>query len=397
MDVVRPRWKDAGASAVLLSGSVMMAIVFTALSPVLPLIARHFADRSGGVFVSQMIASTPGAGVIAGGLLGGAILYAVGARRGLYAALALYAIAGSAILYLDDVWAILASRFILGLSIATTQTALVTLISTTYDEVRRVKLIGYASAIGYGGAIISVVAAGAAGQLGGWRATGFLYLFALIILGLALLCLPKVDRAAPSGIPVPSRTVQAAAIRLLWPIYLLSAALYTMQYMSSFQLAILNAANGITTPAGQAGILLSGAITSVIGAASTGAMRQRLSQPALFALIATLLGAGDVVIGLSHAAPLTMVGGAIAGLGGGLILPMLLSAAVTRSPEHMRSPAIGLVYTSAYIGEFLCPVVTNPLRLALGIHGLFIWLGAAMVVIGLVALLIAGKAKPTTV
>jgi len=127
----------------------------------------------------------------------------------------------------------------------------------------------------------------------------------------------------------------------------------------------------------------------VVSAACTGPLRQRLGQARLFAAVAVLLGVGDIIIGLSHGVAVTMIGGTIAGLGGGLILPLLLSAAVMRAPETLRSPAVGLVYTFAYVGEFLCPVLTNPLRVSLGIHGLFVTVGILLALIGLGALIAA--------
>lgn len=383
-------FKRAGALAVVLSGPLLMGMMFTVLLPVLSAIGIHFQAR-GGAFVSQMIMSTPGFGMIVGGLLGGLVLERIGVRAGLMGALALYALAGLGGLVIDDPWLFLIARLVLGLSAAVAQTAMVILVSRMFDEEGRAKLLGYSTAVGFGGSIITMLAAGMIGELGGWRATNWLYLIPLVTLLIAMVCLPPERRSATTADPAPAK-VGFIVLARLWPVYLLIFAFYALYYMLAIQLSFLLADNAITSPAVQSWIMTSVQISGVIGAFGSGWLLTRLGTGRVFALMAVLMGVGYLAIGLSHGALLTVVGCAISGFGAGVMVPALINLVVDRCGETARLRAVGLVYTVAYLGEFLNPVLLNPLRVLAGIHAVYVWIGPLLVLSGLLAGVLGLKA-----
>lgn len=370
------RW----AVAVMLSGNILTALVFTLLAPVLPDIAAHFGTGNG-AFVAQMVMTMPGAGIIVGGIAGGLLVVRVGIRPALFGGLALFGIAGAAPLYIDAAPGLLASRFVLGLAAATVQTALVTLITLAFDDNRRAKLIGYAGAIGYSAAIVSILASGALAEFGGWRAPAVLYLLALPILAVALLCIGRIERPKAVEGEGAGRTLRS--LLPLWPSYLLIPPLYAANYMLAIQFPFLLAANGVSSPAEKSWIMVWSSVMAVAGAASSGFIRKRFGQTRLLALLCLLLGTGEVIIGLSTAAPASIAGAAIAGLAGGMVLPALINLIVGQAAADLRSAAIGFVFSAAYVGQFLNPVFLEPLRLLLGIHGVFIAVGTLLAAVGL--------------
>ncbi|MDO9486824.1 MAG: MFS transporter, partial [Sphingomonadaceae bacterium] len=133
----------------------------------------------------------------------------------------------------------------------------------------------------------------------------------------------------------------------------------------------------------------------IAGAASSGRLLGRLGQRRLFGVMALLLGGGQAIIGFSTSVPATLAGAAIAGLAGGMVLPTLINTVISQVPLSVRSTAIGLVYSTAYLGEFLNPVLLDPIRRAIGIHGVFISVGLVVATIG-IGVFIAGRspAKP---
>lgn len=381
------RW----AVAVMLSGNILTALVFTLLAPVLPDIAAHFGS-DGGAFIAQMVMTMPGAGIIVGGIAGGLLVGRVGIRPALFGGLAVFAIAGAAPLLLDAGSALLLSRFILGLAAATVQTALVTLISLAFDDSRRAKLIGYAGAIGYSAAIGSILASGALAEFGGWRAPAVLYLLALPILAVALLCIGRIERQKASDRPSTVATLRE--LWPLWPSYLLIPPLYAANYMLAIQFPFLLADNGVSSPAEKSWIMVWSSIMAVAGAASSGFIRARFGQARLFALLCLLLGCGEAIIGLSTSAPAGIAGAAIAGLAGGMVLPALINLIVGQASADLRSAAIGFVFSAAYIGQFLNPIILEPLRQLLGIHGVFVAVGALLAAIGVAGFGYAAVRKP---
>jgi MFS family permease len=107
----------AAALAVLLASSPCSALMYTAIAPILPQLAAHLGGGDGALY-AQLIMTMPSIGLMVGGPVIGWGAELIGPRPVLIAALAIYAVAGSAGLYLDGVGALLASRLLLGLAVA---------------------------------------------------------------------------------------------------------------------------------------------------------------------------------------------------------------------------------------------------------------------------------------
>lgn len=390
------RVRMAVATGVMLSGSIMMALIFTVLSPVLPQIAEHYG-ASGGVTIAQFIMSAPGVGVIVGGLTGGFLVDRFGRKRLLCIALALFAVAGCAPLYVDNAWGLLASRAVLGWSGATTQAAVIGMIASTFREPLRAKMIGYEAAIGSFAAVCSILASGVIAEAWGWRAPATLYLFALPILLAALIAIPADARRRT----IPEATIRdapivssfTAFIRPLLPFFAVIPFVYAANFMLSIQMPFLLAENGVEGPAAKARLMVIAVGTGVLGAASSGWIRQGLGERVSFALCVLLMGAGHLTLGFAHSAQMTILGGAVAGLGGGMLLPNLMAIATSRAPDDLRSRAAGLVYTMAYVGEFFNPMVFRPLSTVVGIHGTFEVVGASLLVLAALAIGFAWRGR----
>lgn len=399
------RVRTVVATAVMLSGGIMMALIFTVLSPVLPQIAEHYS-ASGGVTIAQFIMSAPGVGVIVGGLTGGFLVDRFGRKRLLCIALAVFAAAGCAPLYVDSAWGLLASRAILGWSGATTQAAVIGMIASTFREPLRAKMIGYEAAIGSFAAVCAILASGAIAETAGWRAPAALYLFALPVLLAALIAIPADARrrATPAATEVrgaPTASSFAGFIKPLLPFFLIIPFVYAANFMLSIQMPFLLAENGVEGPAAKARLMVIAVGTGVIGAASSGWIRQGLGERVSFALCVSLMGAGHLTLGFAHTAGVTILGGAVAGLGGGMLLPNLMAIATSRASDDLRSRAAGLVYTMAYVGEFFNPVVFRPLSTVVGIHGTFEVVGASLLALAAFAIGFAWrgrtKSKPSRI
>ena len=388
------RVRMAVATGVMLSGSIMMALIFTALSPVLPQIAEHYR-ASGGVTIAQFIMSAPGIGVIVGGLTGGFLVDRFGRKRLLCIALFLFAVAGCAPLYLDHAGGLFATRALLGWSGATTQAAVIGMIASTFREPLRSKMIGYEAAIGSAAAVCSILASGYIAETAGWRAPAALYLFALPILIAALIAIPadgaravvrdRADPAPASGF--------GAFVRTLIPFFLTIPFVYASNYLLSIQMPFLLAENGVEGPAAKARLMVVAVSTGIVGAASSGWIRQGLGERVSIALTVLLMGAGHLTLGFAHSTTMVIVGGAIAGLGGGMLLPNLMAIATSRASDDLRSRAAGLVYTMAYVGEFLNPVVFRPLSTLVGIHGTFGVVGSLLLFLAVIAIGFAWRGR----
>lgn len=84
-----------------------------------------------------------------------------------------------------------------------------------------------------------------------------------------------------------------------------------------------------------------------------GRLGTRVLLPTAFGLAA----AGFIAIWFAASVPAAMIGAAVAGMGGGLLLPTLITWAVGQLPQAVRGTGTGTWLGSVWIGQFLCPFV----------------------------------------
>jgi MFS family permease len=360
--------------AVLLSAAPCMALMFVLVAPVLSGLAAYFGHGTRGALIAQMIMTLPGIGVILGGPITGWLVERAGTRRTLFASLIAYTLAGLGGLVINGLWLMLAARLVLGCSAAGIATSTMALIGQRYQGDVRARILGYQNAVGAGVALPALLAAGAIGEVAGWRAPFALYLFGGLVLLLAVWCVPETPPISRERQP------SASSVFHLWPVYLLIVLVFAAVFMSAVQLAFLLVADGVTSPALQSWVLAASSVATMIGAGFYGRVRVRLGSYGTFALCLSLLAVGFGTIGVSHSAGPTAVGSAVSGLGGGAVGPYLAGVLLERAPEAVRGRAVGFMYTAIYLGDFANPLLVTPLRSLLGIHGAFITVSVVLAV-----------------
>ena len=376
-------WQRRAATAVVLASAPGMALMFAALGPDLPLVAAHY----GGSMTAQMVMTMPGIGVVAGGAIGGFTIDRLGIRPTLYLALLIYAFAGAAGLVAPPLGVLLAARFLLGAAVAHVSNCCLTLLGGWFDEMSRARILGYQAGVAGAVSVTLLVAGGQLAKSGGWQAPFALYLLALPVLALALVAIPK--SAAP---PIESHATDWPAILALWPIYLLVGALFLAYFMTSVQLTFLLAGDGVSNPVTRSLVIGAGVAAGGVFGGLFGPIRRFAGQRGTRLLLMGMMAAGFAIIGLSHDVVPIALGAVLCGGGGGLINPYVSGLMLARAPLAMRSKAVGFMFMTFYLADFLNPWAVYPFRTTFGIHGAFL-AAAGFLALGLVAGWRAGVAK----
>jgi predicted MFS family arabinose efflux permease len=360
------------AVIVMLSGGVMLGFVVAAMSPVAHKAALYFAKSGDGDLVAQMIVTAPSVGIILGGPLSGWLIGWTGAKRFFLGALAVFGVAGSAGLYLDDASILLVTRFVLGLATSGVVTAMIVLISEYFTPEARARVLGFQSATGAFFGVLTIEAAGRLGQYG-WRTPFALYLLAFLVLALGVLYLPASPRRVrPTGKAPP---VDLRSLIALWPVYLMIIPMFIAVYMPNIQVSFLLRDDGIVDSLAQSHVIETGAFTVAVAALCFGMIRRRFSGPQILLACFVFQGVGITIMGLSHAALPIALGCGVLGIGTGISNPLISDMIVARTTPEVRSSAIGFSYTARYSGDFLNPLVMHPLGLVLGLHTAFVVVG----------------------
>lgn len=368
---------------VLLCGSICTGLVFVALVPVLPLLAAEYGGGSKGALFAQSVMTTPAIGLIVGGFASAVMIRVLGAAKLLVLGLSLLGTSGVAAFELHREELLLASRLVLGLSASMVTIATTALVSARFTGLTRARMIGFKGALGAVGSVAGIMIAGWLGDVGGWRAPNLLYLFGFLLLGLALLTIPMQRPAPVAGEGSGSAS---EAIRLLWPIYLMVIAFGIVLMMTNTQLSFLLAEIGITKPTEASRILVVSSISSAIGGFALGSVRLRIGAGRVLPLAFACWGVGLLMLGFAYSIPLAVIGSFLAGYAGGTFVPHMVATLAGSAPPAIRDRAIALLYSAIFVGDFLNPLVVQPVSEALTRHGAFRLVGALCVVAAIYAL-----------
>lgn len=369
----------------LLLISTLTVMAGATIAPSLPAMGKYFSDVPNADYLVRLALTLPALLIALGAPLVGVIIDRLGRKPLLILALILYGFAGSSGLILDSLNLILISRVGLGISVAGIMTTATTLIADYYVGDSRANFLGLqAGFMGLGGVIFL--------SLGGiladinWRLPFAIYLFSLVLVGLALLFLPEPERnlATQNSNSSNVETSQNFPLKLVLITYGLGVisqiVFYLIPVQLPFYLQQLFAAN-----ASQSGLAIAVAtLTSAIVSLAYRQIKARLSFLAIYSMAFLNLGIGYLLISLGNVYPVVILGLGIAGAGLGLIMPNMNLCLVSISPDAIRGRILSGVTTSIFLGQFLSPLVSQPLSNIVGLGNTYGLAGGVMLILMLI-------------
>lgn len=349
------------------------------IGPVLPLISDAFSEVPNAALLTRLVLTMPALFIVISSPWCGWLVDVHGRKKLLIGATLLYGISGSAGAWLDSLTAILVSRALLGISVAAIMTVCITLIGDYFQGTERQHLMGRQSAFMAFGGVAFITAGGALADIS-WRAPFLIYTLALLLVPAVLIwitepeAIPKKHQAAGDS-QQPGR-VSLKTVALIIGVAFAGMAMF---YMIPVHIPFLLAKFGDISGTG-IGFALS---SSVLMGAITALFYQRLlllmSYPAVYLLCFFLLGTGYILIFFAGSYPQVFIGLMIGGIGSGLLMPNTNVWLLSEAPAHLRGRFSGMVTTSVFLGQFLSPVLSQPLINVFSIQGGFLIIGTAAV------------------
>ncbi len=373
----------------ILLGSTTLVLATTRLAPALPGMASAFRNVPNAELLVRLTLTMPALfGAISAPFVG-ILSDRWGRKPVIVAALILYGLAGTAGYVLDSLTGILLTRAVLGLAIAGLANGFVTLLADYFTGARLNQFMGYLGAFsGFSGVVFQMLA-GYLADLG-WRFPFLIHLIAFVILLGVLLTVDEPRLRAKDqqqGLPGDQAAIPRQTIGLVYAIALVSmAALFTLIVHLPFYL---------TTQAGASnshvGLALSlQALPAGIIALQYRRLRTWLSFQGIAGLVFLTLGINLIVAALTSAYALVVAGLLIGGLGIGLLPPNLIVWVASIAPAAVRGRAVGGLNTALFLGQFLTPILTQPIVEQVGVASTF---GVAGGVSLLLAAVLVGAAR----
>ncbi|MFI9567465.1 MFS transporter [Streptomyces rishiriensis] len=380
----------------LMAGACLPILGAVLIAPVLPQMQDHFADVPGVDALVPVALTIPALSLALLAPFAGVLVDRLGRRRLLVVATVVYAILGTAPLWLDSLVAVVASRALVGVAEAAIMTCCTTLLGDYYSGRQRDRYLAMQTMCASISATVFFVLGGAAGSAG-WRMPFWAYAVSLLLAPAMAAFLPRPRPDGLAGEPSPAVREPVTERPFPWRPLAGTCALtvfgsvlfYTVQVEMAFLLDDMGVSDsaviGLASAGSSAAIVIGAVVFTRAG------RRPQDWLPTAFGLC-TL---GFAVIWLAPDPVVLTLGAVINCLGGGIMLPSLLTLAMSQLDYADRGRGTGLWTGSFFLGQFICPLVVLALASAVGTRANALGVFAAAGAAATVALALAARRRRT--
>ncbi|WP_410598541.1 MFS transporter [Amycolatopsis sp. lyj-90] len=373
------------ARGTVLAAATLTIMAAAIIAPSLPAMREVFAGTPGSGLLVRLALTVTSLAIAISAPLSGIFADRVGRRPLLLTGLVLYAITGTAGFFVSDLSLLLVTRAGLGLAVGGIMTAVSTLITDWFEGPGRASFLGLQQAFASLGGVVFLPLAGLLATVS-WQAPFWMYSASAIVAVFAIVSL----REPPRSDPTVREGQRARLPGRIIGVYVLALVATLVFYMAPTQLPFLLEGFG-SGPAVIGAVVAGSTLTSVAGALAFPHLRKRLNPTAITTISVALLGAGWLLIGTAGTVVQVVAGLLVGGFGVGFVVPNLnLRLAEFAGPAQRGRVLSGLV-TGIFLGQFLSPLVVQPLIQTIGIDGAFTSTGIAMAIGAALAALLSKR------
>jgi MFS family permease len=245
-----------------------------------------------------------------------------------------------------------------------------------------------AAFMGFGGVVFLTLAGFLAGL--SWRMPFVVYLLAFVTLPFALLFLPEPPRPSVPKLVEFTITKERLPVKTLVLVYLLNFVIMLAFYMTPVQLPFYLKNLG-TVNSSEVGLAIAATtLANAISSLRYGSLRTRLSFTHILVLLLIMMGIGYGIVALGNRYHIILLGQLLVGFGLGLAMPNMNVWVSSVTPTSLRGKALGGLTTSMFLGQFFCPILTQPLVKHLGFQQTYAVMTGILIAIALTLYVVIG-------
>lgn len=364
----------------LLLSSMFTMMAGAIVSPSLPQIERIFHDKENIAILTRLILSIPAVFTALCSPMFGVLADKLGRKSLLLSSLVLYAIGGVSGFLMNDIYLILTGRALLGISVAGIMTISSTLIGDYYTGAERNKFMGLQGAFMGIGGVVFVSLAGILADIK-WNLPFLIYLLSLVALVTGMISLkdtPKEKHASYHRLESMPYKLHASKVYGL--IFIGIVFFYVMPVQLPFLLdkmeKMSNSKIGFVISVMQ--------LSSSIVALNYKRIKGLFEFEIIYLFVMLFMGVGFAMLAFCTQFSIILLSVAIAGIGVGLLMPLGNLWIMEIAPEHKRGVMVGNITTAVYLGQFLSPILLQPVVNAFGIVEMFLIASYIMIFIAVI-------------
>lgn len=374
---------------ILLVTSGLSVLVTAILGPSLPAMQAHFKDVPGADYLVPLTMTAPMLMMAGLSVFAGELADRFGRKTLLVWAALLYAVVGTAPLYLESLSAIIASRFALGVMEAVLMTVSTTLIGDYYDGERRERFMSLQTTVAATSAFLLNTLGGVIAEHG-WRAPYIVFVISLLLAPLMVVFLwEPTTRASMTAAEFAEDSMSFRPRRLAF-VCVLAVVLGIVFLTVPVHFGYLHGTLGVRSPA-QIGLAYGvNSVGVIVGTLLFGwGLAPRVKVPLQLAAGALIASVGFLLMGQAADYATLTGAGLVNGLGCGILLPAMVTWNMRDLPVSRRGMGTGAFQSCLFLGMFVNPILVVALEKALdGVRAQAVGVvGQVLLGLGLLALL----------
>ncbi|MBU9133432.1 MFS transporter [Burkholderia multivorans] len=343
---------------ILLSTVICGTLAPTVIGPVLPAMQQHFAGVPGIETLVPVVVTMPMFVLGALAMVIGALSDKIGRKRVLVGALVLYAIAGTAPLYVDSIQMILASRALVGLAEAAAMTVSTSFLGDYFTGAKRDRYAALQVTVASISAFVFNLMGGVLGAYG-WRAPFVAYALPLLLAPLVQIFIWD-TKGARRALDAHTHADDATVFRpwLLALVCLAAFGVGLVFMVVPVHLSFMLVQLGVHSTSAIGFAYAMNSVGIIVGTLCFGwFIASRYSVLHQFVLGTVICGLGFVCMGAARDQTVLTLGGSINGFGCGIVLPALVSWGLRSLPFSRRGFGTGAFTAAQFIGYFCSPMI----------------------------------------
>jgi MFS family permease len=348
----------------LVSSLTIMSVI--TISPALPQMAVAFSGVENAAFLVKLVLTIPALMIAIVSPIAGRLIDRHGRLKILRLSLILYAISGVGGYFLDNLYYILVSRAILGMSVGMSMTIVITLIADYFEGMERQKFVGLQIAFMSLGGIVFIGVGGILADIG-WRYPFLIYLSSLLVFPLTILFLQE-----PSVVQKRNEANQyIKAPPIIWMLFINIMLMWIIFFLIPVQIPFYLKSIGVEKNSLIGAAIAMSTAFSAISSFSYSKLKARFSFLSIFSIGYLLMAAAFVCIALSTTYVLVVIAMMLSGLGMGMMIPNTNMWVMKLAPPEIRGKEIGKLTTFWFLGQFLSPVIIFPVLKTVSLSSTF--------------------------
>jgi MFS family permease len=364
---------------VILAATAIALLATPLAAPAMPEIAKIFAEQAqteafaravlasisflpgepNAIFLVKFILlSVPALFIIIGAPFTGWLSDNWGRKSLLNASLLIFGLAGVSGYFAESFLLMFAGRAVLGLAIAGIKTATIAMVGDYYEGAKRQKVISWQGSATKVGGFMFMFLGGFLANVN-WQVPFLGY-------ALAFLLLPSALFALGESLPATDAATGPKAVSALpfWPctyVFVSATLASGLFFITPVQLPFFLTAAFDASPLQTGSAVGVGNTVGAIVALTYYRFKHSLNYVAIYAVIFLSMSAGYFVLTLMPSYATSLIAMCIGGIGFGLYIPNHSSWILAVVGPERRGYGVGLVTTAMFLGQFLAPIVAEPL------------------------------------